>query len=161
MNKPTILIDNQEKRGWTFAAYDCKTKIVNLQTGDYSVEGQEEYLCIERKGSTGELAINLGKLRATFERELQRMQTFKHKYIICEFPEVNFYCFPVKSGIPVMSWKKLKITGLYLLKTMYELADKYDIKLIFCANKTAAEEACISIISDITGVEYADTWQSF
>lgn len=158
MDKPTILIDNQEKRGWTFAIYDCKTKVVNLNTGDYTVEGYEEYLCVERKGSTGELAINLGKLRATFERELQRMESFTHKYIICEFPESNFYCFPVKSGIPPSSWKKVKINGKYLLKTLHELADKYNIELIFCADKTFAEATCISIISDITGVEYENTW---
>lgn len=156
--KPKILKDNQEKKGWDFNSYDCEVKIVNLPTGDYTVEGKEEYLCIERKASTGELAINLGKAKRAFLAEFERMKTFKHKYLICEFPESYFFCFPEKSNIPKSSWPKIRMNGKYIYKSITDLCDKYKVKLIFCSNKIEAEQACISIITEITGINYENSW---
>lgn len=156
--KPKILKDNQEKKGWTFADYNCEVKIVNLNTGDYTVEGQEEYLCIERKASTGELALNLGKCMTRFKAEFVRMQTFKYKYLICEFPECNFFCFPEKSGIPRNTWPKIRMNGKYIHKAITDLCEQYGVTLIFCNSKEEAERTCISIISDITGLDYENIW---
>lgn len=156
--KPKILKDNQEKKGWTFADYNCEVKIVNLNTGDYTVEGQEEYLCIERKASTGELAVNLGRARKTFEAEFIRMQTFKHKYLICEFPVSNFFCFPEKSTIPRNTWPKVRMNGKYIYKTIQDLCEKYGVTLIFCNSKEDAERTCISIITEISGYDYENIW---
>lgn len=156
--KPKILIDNQEKRGWNFSDYNCETKIVNLPTGDYTVEGFEENLCIERKASTGELAVNLGRNSKTFEKEFIRMQTFKHKYVICEFPITNFYCFPEKSTIPRSTWPKVRMNGKYIHKAICELCDKYGVTLIFCETKEEAERTCIGILAEISGQNYEDTW---
>ena len=156
--KPKILIDNQEKKGWTFADYNCETEIVNLDTGDYCFAGGESVLCIERKASTGELAINIGLCIKRFTAEFIRMQSFKHKYVICEFPASNFFCFPEKSGIPRKTWHKIKMNGKYIHKAITDLCNKYDVNLIFCNTKEEAERTCISIISEISGYNYEDTW---
>ena len=47
-----------------------------LDTGDYSIEGLEDKICIERKGCVEELAINLGSKKKTFLKEIERMESF-------------------------------------------------------------------------------------
>jgi ERCC4-type nuclease len=55
-----------------------------LDHGDYQIEGLPNLITIERKQSIDELCKNLGKHRARFERELQRMQVCKYKYVVIE-----------------------------------------------------------------------------
>lgn len=158
MSKLTILRDNQEKKGWNFASFDCDVKVVNLNTGDYTIEGFENDLCIERKASTGEIAINLGICRKAFEAEFDRMLTFKHRYLICEFPVNHFWCFPEKSKIPKNVWHKIRMNGKYLYKAITELCEKHNVTLIFCDSPEDAEKKCMDIISSVTGIDYEESW---
>ena len=41
-----------------------------LDTGDYSIQGLEDKICIERKGCVEELAQNLGSKKQTFLKEI-------------------------------------------------------------------------------------------
>lgn len=86
------------------------------------------------------------------------MQTFKYKYLICEFPVSNFFCFPEKSTIPRNAWNKIHLSGKYLHKAIQELCLKYDVKIVFSNNKKEAERACVSIISEISGYDYENLW---
>ena len=74
-----ILIDTREKQGWNFEGFEkCEAQeVIGLKTGDYTLEGLETSLCIERKASTGEVALNLGKKRKTFEAEMDRASQFR------------------------------------------------------------------------------------
>ena len=87
----TVIKDTREQDGYTFEAFtgrytSCKGMIVEkLDTGDYSLEGLEDRLCIERKGRISELAINLGKDKARFMREIERMKEFEFRFLVLEF----------------------------------------------------------------------------
>lgn len=89
----TVVRDIQEKQGhgWTFSESHpskrpprCKGTVVeSLKTGDYTMRGYEDIFVIERKQDLSELWGNY-KERRRFEAEMQRMQAFKHRFIVIE-----------------------------------------------------------------------------
>ena len=106
-----------------------------LDTGDYSIVGLEDKVCIERKGCVEELAINLGQKKHTFLREIERMKDFPHKFIILEFSLSELIDFPENSRIPEKSKNSVKITGKYMLKCLMEFQLYDNVHVIFCGNK--------------------------
>ena len=86
-NKFVVIRDTREhkNKGWYFKESEfCQGMVEKkLDTGDYSIEGLEDVLCIERKASVSEIAANLVDKR--FDRELDRMESFKYRFLILEF----------------------------------------------------------------------------
>ncbi len=86
----TIIVDTREQLPYTFEDIRvgrkksfvwAKTK--TLSTGDYSLEGYENRVCVERK-SLADLYGTLGRGRKRFEREFERMQTMDASMIVIE-----------------------------------------------------------------------------
>ena len=72
-SKPfTIIKDTREQDGYTFESSSSRYHTCNgmisrkLDTGDYSIEGLEDKLCIERKASVVEFANNVGHAQVRF-----------------------------------------------------------------------------------------------
>lgn len=145
----TIIQDTREKTPWDFTFYGLDTKVKTLKTGDYTVEGYEDQIFIERKKSTGELAMNLGKKSKQFFAELERAKGMRHKYIVCEFPEENLACFPEKSGIPQKLISKVRMSTNFILLSLSKIRNQYGVNIIFANNPTDAEHAVINIINNI------------
>ncbi len=150
-----VIKDTREKTGWEFGIYsdvDAVT-IKTVYPGDYTLLDYEGIFAIERKATTGELSMNLGKKKHQFETELQAMSELKYKYIICEFDMEDLLNFPVNSNIPKSLWRKLKITGRYMQSTLFRWAEKYEIELHFCGNEFAACEKAIEIFQEVIEFE--------
>ena len=81
--KFTILSDTRENLPYTFNGYNCEVKRIGLKTGDYSIEGYENEICIERK-SKADLFGSLGKGRERFEREFERLSKIEYKALVIE-----------------------------------------------------------------------------
>jgi len=62
----------------------------HLKTGDYSIQGFEDVITIERK-SISDLLGTLGKGRIRFEKELNRMSEYKWKGLLIEGLENDVY----------------------------------------------------------------------
>ena len=77
----TIIIDTREQQPWGFEHYTTANR--KLDTGDYSIEGLEEIICIERKKSINEIANNITESR--FIDVVDRMSKFKYAFILLEF----------------------------------------------------------------------------
>tara|TARA_B100000959_G_C14833851_1_gene563056 strand:+ start:370 stop:855 length:486 start_codon:yes stop_codon:yes gene_type:complete len=135
--------DTREKDGWEFtqSGYCAGTEEKAIKTGDYTLYGYEQHLCIERKGSVTELAMNITQPR--FERELERMQEIPWRYIILEFDMHNVVEFPRGTKIPAYKKKFMKVRGPFLLKRILELQKQYDVPFVFCGKY--AKEVCSSI----------------
>lgn len=133
----TVIVDTREQEGYFFKKFDkCKGAIrQKLDTGDYSIQGLEDKLCIERKGSIEELAINLGYKKATFYREIDRMKTYNDRFIVLEFSLDDLIKYPDKSRIPEEYRDKVKITGKYMLRCLMEFQVNDGINVVFCGNK--------------------------
>lgn len=78
---PTIVIDTREQKPYEFE--DVKTITGTLPTGDYSIQGCENNICIERK-SLQDLYQTLTWGRDRFKKELERMQEFDEAYLLVE-----------------------------------------------------------------------------
>jgi len=135
--KYTVIKDTREKDGYFFKEYDrCEGMVVEtMKTGDYTLKGMEDTLCIERKASTAEIAMNLGKKKKPFQAEMERMQDFKYAFVVCEFSLDDIINFPENSGIPKRQQKRVRVTGKYMLKALIEFQLWYNTKIIFCGSK--------------------------
>jgi len=151
MNGYTIVKDTREQHGYEFTAYGSCEGYVDkqLETGDYSILGLEDQICIERKASTTELAVNLGSDKERFMAEIERMQIFPHKFLILEFSMEDMMVFPAKSSIPVARRKFIKSNGAYLLKSINEIQTVYGIPVTFCGDKRHAQQMVSSILKRI------------
>lgn len=143
-----IKCDTREQLGFDFFAQGAEIVDVTLGAGDYTIEGLEEYIAIERKASTGELSGNLGKvkMRERFYRELEKLNTIQEAYIVCEFPQSFLYTFPENSGIPKSKRKFIKMSGKYLRKLIHEIEDNFDVQFIYCDNRAHAEQVTYDLL---------------
>tara|TARA_Y100001973_G_scaffold62001_1_gene91069 strand:+ start:1855 stop:2361 length:507 start_codon:yes stop_codon:yes gene_type:complete len=151
----TVIKDTREQDGYTFEKFNgryhqCNGMVVRkLDTGDYSLEGLEDKVCIERKGRVSELAINLGKDKHRFMREIERMKDFKFKFLILEFSLDDVMNFPEGSDIPEENWNSIKITNKYMLKMLIEFQMYDDIHVILCGSKKNAKLVVNSILKRV------------
>jgi len=168
MSNYTVIKDTREQDGWTFTEYDkCEgMSIGTLHTGDYTLKGFEDVVCIERKASASEIAMNLGKKKKAFYSEMERMRNFDFRYLLLEFSALDVIDYPMsllneedrelynmyKSGeteLPNFKRFKIveqtKISGKYLIKSLMELSVQYDINVMFCGDKKSAFYLCNSI----------------
>jgi len=145
--KYTVIKDTREKDGWFFSEYNrcAGMETDTLHTGDYTIKGFEDVVCIERKACASEIAMNLGRKKKAFQAEIERMRDYEFSFIICEFSMEDVLKFPEGSRVPRQARSKVRITGKYLLKCLMELQIWYDTKIIFCGNKNNAFLVCDSI----------------
>jgi DNA excision repair protein ERCC-4 len=83
----TIIIDTREQLPYLFddieSVVSYTTERGTLSAGDYSVQGSEQQICIERK-TLGDAYGTFGRGRERFERELQRMAAMQHAVVVIE-----------------------------------------------------------------------------
>lgn len=121
----TVVRDTREHagHGWEFPANEdtgcAGTVLGTLPTGDYSLEGYQHVLSIERKLSTAEFAGNLTQDR--FTRELHRLAEFPYAYVVLEFTAQDINNYPAGSGIPRSRWRYIRMTPEYFWKRLTEL----------------------------------------
>lgn len=145
MSDFTIIVDTREQHPWEFSH-----KVVahrKLDTGDYSVEGLEDILCIERKKGVAEIANNITEKR--FKDVIERMSKYKHAYILIECDYDQLMNYPIGSDIPKRLWNKIKIPPLYILKYLTELSVYHNIHVIFCGCASWAETTAYSIMKRV------------
>ena len=115
--KPTLIIDTREKQPLQITCGKIYDNIIRekLDTGDYSIVGLEDVLCIERKGSVSEFAQNV--IQDRFVRELDRM-THKYSFVLFEFTLEEMLKYPRDCGIPIRTIKKIRYNGKFVLSKL-------------------------------------------
>ena len=74
-----IAVDSREQKPYLFPGCQVKT----LKTGDYSIVGLEHQIALERKTKEDAYA-SLGRSRARFERELERLSKLDYAAVVIE-----------------------------------------------------------------------------
>lgn len=143
-----ILVDTREQQPWDFGFHGIASKSQKLDTGDYTLEGTDKLICIERKKTTGELALNLGQKKKAFDAEMERMSEFKFKYLLFEFSMSDMLVFPKNSGIPSNLMKNVRINSKYMLKCLEEYQNKYEIEIIYANNRDSAINFTVELLKD-------------
>lgn len=84
--KPVVLVDTREKDLYTFSGFSnwiAGTKIQTLKAGDYSIEGMESMLVLERK-SLPDLVSTLIHERTRFFRLCEKITDFRWRALLVE-----------------------------------------------------------------------------
>ena len=84
--KPTLIVDTREKTPWDFEGDDAFEEVIyeKLDGGDYSIQGLEHLITIERKASVDELFVNFTKDKKRIRAEFDRLKDHKLKIIVIE-----------------------------------------------------------------------------
>lgn len=140
-----ILIDNREKTPWLFEniGYNFGT----LKTGDYSIEGLEDIVSIERKSKVSELAGCIYTKR--FANEMERLSSFKYKYLVFEFPRSDIEYYPYTSDIPKARWSKIRIHPAFIFRLLKDFVDGYEIEIVYCDDRSDAMQKVEEILRDV------------
>ena len=141
-----IVVDTREQLPWDFSFFDVEMVHKKLDTGDYSIDGTDKLITIDRKRSSGEIAINLGLKKKAFDDEMKRMAEFKYKYLVFEFSIHDLLCFPRNSGIPADILPKIKMNSKYMIKCLEEYQNKYGIEVLYCNSRDEACETALSLL---------------
>ena len=145
----TIIIDTREQQPWLFDQYTTAHR--KLDTGDYSIEGLEHLLGIERKKSISEFANNV--IEGRFQDVLLRMSQLKYSFFLLEFNLSDVLIYPVGSTVPKRMWNKIKFSPAFLLKNILELQLKHNIIVYFCGDAKNAELMAEHILKKVNYLE--------
>ena len=141
----TLIIDTREKNPWNLESRAIQSVIAKkLNSGDYSIEGLENKICIERKQNVAELAGNVTQQR--FMDELERMSKIERSYLLLEFSIDDILAYPVGSDIPKSKWKYLRVKGQFIINRLTYLSIKYNIHVIFCGDRDNAENIACGLL---------------
>jgi len=85
--KPVVLVDTREQKPWPLHRNHPNwiggERRASLKTGDYSLEGMEELLALERKSLTDAVACTVAS-RSRFIAACERLSRFRWKAILIE-----------------------------------------------------------------------------
>jgi ERCC4-type nuclease len=145
----TIIVDTREQQPWEFKEFAvAHTK---LDTGDYSIEGMENVVAIERKKSVSEFANNITESR--FTDVVMRMSELKYSFLLLEFNLQDVLIYPVGSNVPKKMWSKIRISPGFILKNLLDLELKYNISVHFCGDSDNAEKLAETILKKVYYIE--------
>lgn len=149
MGDYTIIIDSREQQPWEFPHHI--TAVQKLDTGDYSIQGLENLLCIERKKSVSEIANNITEKR--FKDVIERMAQYKYSFLLLEFNLDEVLRYPIGSTVPRRMWNKIKVSPNFILKNLMEFQLLHNIKVLFCGGASNAERISLSIMNRVHEIE--------
>ena len=141
----TIIVDTREQKPWSFSHH--VTANHKLDTGDYSIEGLEHILSIERKRNVAEFANNITERR--FKDVIDRLSKIPHSFILFEFDFDKIMSFPIGSDIPKKIWDKIRVSPSFIIKNIIGLQIEHNINIIFCGNSANAETIALAIMKKI------------
>jgi ERCC4-type nuclease len=102
----TVVIDTREQHPFSFDSItgdrgrvvEVVTCRAGLKTGDYSIQGIEDLVAIERKSKT-DLYGTVGRGRARFEREIERLATLDAAAVVIECDLASLLRAPERSRV--------------------------------------------------------------
>lgn len=139
-----IVIDTREKTPWAFAS---ETKSAKLDCGDYSVEGAENNIAIERKASVAEVAGNITKKH--FWNAMERLSQVDRPYLILEFTKSDVAMYPKgPKGLPPNRQRFNKISPKFIFSSLNKISEM-GIEVIYCEDSGSANSFAEQILSGV------------
>ena len=149
----TIIVDTREQQPWTFENHAVSNR--KLDTGDYSIDGLENILGIERKKSISEFANNITESR--YQDVVSRLSQLKYSFLLLEFDLEDVFIYPIGSTVPKRMWSKIKISPAFIIKNILELELSHNIKVMFCGNSNNAQKMAEYILRKVNYIERHST----
>lgn len=143
----TIIIDTREQLPLDFEIIGVNKKIAipqkfkGLESGDYSIEGMEDSIAIERK-SLEDLYSTLGQDRDRFKREIIRLNEMDFSAVVIEATLQNIYD-PLECRY---KWRS-KLSPQSVLGTIADWKIRYrNVNWFFCCNRKYAALMIFSLL---------------
>lgn len=130
-----IVVDSREQEPFPFAGYDAEVVPGTLQTGDYSLVGLEDLVAVERK-SLADLVACLGRERARFEHELERLRAMESILLVVESPITDLATGNYRS----------KLNPKAALESIFSFMGRYRLPFYFAQDRRGAERATFSFL---------------
>ncbi len=127
-----IVVDTREKKPYRFSGAIKKP----LKVGDYSIEGYEDKVAIERKSLQDWVQCCIGKNRERLEREIERSKS------------LNFFAIIIESDVESI-WKARlwsKIPRSAIINTAIAWQVKHDIPIIFVSRRSDGKRAVETLL---------------
>lgn len=136
---PTILVDTREKIPLNYEDDEAFSEVIyrKLDVGDYTIEGMEDIVAVERKAHVDELFVNFGTAKSSARifgegGVADRLMELSHKFVVIEQtwddalnPEAYYVN---RKGINRKSpWMPVAVINKSLLRLMLD----YDIHVMF------------------------------
>ena len=133
-----IVIDTREQRPFTFEHISPPpaTVVSTLNTGDYSLYGYEDKICVERK-SLNDLFGSCGKGRARFENEMIRMAGYDYAAIVAE---CDWHC------IVRCPPRRSRLLPKTILASIIAWQQRYNVHFWACPNRFFAQKVTYRIL---------------
>lgn len=127
-----IVVDTREQKPYSFASISPSPIIITstLKSGDYSIQGYEDQITIERK-SLIDCFSSFGKGRKRFEAELARMSCYTFAAVVIEADWQTILRFPP-------SRSKLNSKTIYTSVIAWQI--RYGIHFWAVPNRAFAEK---------------------
>lgn len=129
----TIVIDSREQKPYKFT----NAVVKGLKTGDYSIEGLESRVAIERK-SKADAYGSLSTGRKRFEREVERLSDMDYGAILVESSLKGFMIPP----------KYSKMNPKHAVSSLVSWSVKYKrLPIFFCENRIYGRALVLKLLS--------------
>jgi len=133
-----VIRDTREQTGYLFNTIVPKPTVIDkgLKTGDYSIEGYENEVTVERK-SLADAYGSFGRGRKRFELELGRMSKFRYAAVVIEADWLTIIKSP-----PVRSQMKPKA----VFASIIAWSIRYKVQFYTCPDRWFAEKLTYRIL---------------
>lgn len=139
-----ILADTREKTPWDFSFFNAKQKFTYVKAGDYTIEGLEDIIMIERKKTVFELINNIIRQSDRFANEFKRSKAVR-KIIICEFPRKDIFNF---ENTWIYKQRKMRVTSVYFIQRLAQFLEEQDIEIFYNDTRADAQALAYEILDE-------------
>ena len=148
----TAIADTREQQPLEFdSPYIDSVVVKKLDTGDYSIVGLEDMLCIERKNGIAEFYRNITQER--FENELERMRAFKYRFLVLECSLSEVMDVPYSLGLNKKQTEMCKLKPKYVLMKISEIQVNYGVHVVFAETREGVTEIVTNIMKRVYEIE--------
>jgi len=148
---PTVIVDTREQRPYTFEQFGNWVGAVEpsaLKTADYSVQGYEDLIGVERK-TLNDLVVSLMSSRQRFLAEMERLSAFRYKCLCIEATRTE-----VKS--PYSFTKGVKAHPNGITGSLDAIAARYGITVHYGDTRELSEEFVASFLNKAHALEWLE-----
>lgn len=132
-----VVVDTREQRPFLFEKYpDVAVHRAALAEGDYSLQGWEHSIALERK-SLDDLVQSLSHERPRFEREVVRLKPYPVKAVLVEGSLLDVSRHRYRS----------RMTPETVLQSVFTFWVRYGIPFLFCCTRDGGEYAAHAMLT--------------
>jgi ERCC4-type nuclease len=126
-DKPVIVVDTREQEAYSFDGERVAMVRRALPAGDYSLEGFEDRVAVERK-SLDDFVTTVIRSRDRFRRELKRLQGYEAACVVVEADLADVLAGRYRAGVHPSA----------VLGAAVSIVIDHGVPVFFCSNRQAA-----------------------